>query len=724
MTERHLDSPADLLALAPELLGPERSVPGRSILFFGRPGRGKSTLARELVRAANRTAREVAILHADPGQPWGAPPATFSLVRFGPEARVEDRPPTSLAFVGSTDPMAVRLTALGEVLRLVRELRAVAPGAPLVLDACGLVATALGREWALRQAEAIQASHVVLVERARKDGEGEGETGHETGDRGELEALAELFRGRPGLELIRVRAAPEATPGGTSARRRHRGEALESWLARGATRQTVSLASLPVLGAPERGVAPADWKDRLVGLLDASGRTLTVGRVLEGTDDALSLLAPVAPGPVAALRVGDAAWDEATRTVTRRPFAERERPKSQGAFSVREKPQVHVPPFSAPGDERSKRAPGFQVHLANGLFGDPLVHLRPVRERDAVLFDLGRASSLPTKVLHRVGLVLLSHAHMDHFFGFDELLRSLLGTPREVSFVGPPGTAERIASRIGGYTWNLIEDRPSEPGTGRAISGLERRPPRFRITELRGDAAHGFALVPGRPLEDLGSRPAPDGLVHEARTFTVRATALAHRDIASLAYLVTERPRLAVRPEAVAARGLSPGVWLDRLKHAVAGQELEGTVDVGDGRRLPVRELARDLLLEREGQRVAYVTDSADIPSNRARIVGLARGVDLLICEATFTREDEDRARETAHLPAFAAAELAREAGVGRLLPFHLSPRYEDSPEQIFRELLGIFPRVQVPREIAERLALPPRDPDDLAPIEDEPGDA
>src|SRR6185295_7235315 len=98
---------------------------------------------------------------------------------------------------------------------------------------------------------------------------------------------------------------------------------------------------------------------------------------------------------------------------------------------------------------------------------------------------------------------------------------------------------------------------------------------------------------------------------------------------------------------------------------------------------------------------------------------------DLLICEATFAREDEARASETAHLPAFAAAEIAREANVGRLLPFHLSPRYEEDPERIFRDLLAIFPRVQVPREIAQRLGggnLPPIDDatdEDAAPTDD-----
>ncbi len=216
-------------------------------------------------------------------------------------------------------------------------------------------------------------------------------------------------------------------------------------------------------------------------------------------------------------------------------------------------------------------------------------------------------------------------------------------------------------------------------------------------------------VVPGSAPRFLGEKPAPRGLVFEAERFTVHAAPLEHRDITSLSYLVEERSRLAVRPEALSERGLSPGPWLDALKHAASRKE-DLELDLGDGRHARVSELSPDLLVERSGQKIVYVTDAADSPRNRQAIGELARDVDLFICEATFTRSDEDRARETAHLPAFAAAELAREARVGRLLPFHLSPRYEDTPELIFRELLSIFPRVQVPRELANRILPSERD--------------
>ncbi len=600
------------------------------------------------------------LLAADPGQPTIGPPAAFAL-----------SDPFLVSFVGSTDPMAVRLTALGELHRLSRmpeRAQQVEGAGPLLVDACGLVANAVGREWALRQIEALDATHAVLIE---KDAE--------------LEPLAKLIEHR--VKLYRSPPHPEAHSLNTRERRRRRGEALAKWLED--SEERLLPIDLPLLGAPERGVLGDDWVGRMVGLLDRQGGTLSIGYVLAVEEDELRVKVDrrerAAPH---SLRVGDAVWNAKARTVERRVFAEAPAPPPQGVFAIRTKPVFEIEPFAVSGDERSKRAPGFQVHLPNGIFGDPLVHLRPLRERDSVLLDRGRASTLPVKLLHRIGLVLLSHAHMDHFFGFDELLRALLGTPRSLTIVGPEGTGARVASRVDGYSWNLIE--------ADAEAHLPSMAPKFLVRELRGERLHETEIVPGSPPRDLGDKPAPRGVVFEAEKFTVRATPLAHRDITSLSYLVEERPRLAVRPEALRAKGLTPGPWLDELKHKAAKGERD--------------ELAKEILVDRPGQRIAYVTDAADSPENRAKIIELARDVDLFICEATFTKADEDRAKETAHMPAFASAELARDARVGKLMPFHLSPRYEEAPEVIYRELLAIFPRVHVPRELVNRIPPSERD--------------
>ena len=59
-----------------------------------------------------------------------------------------------------------------------------------------------------------------------------------------------------------------------------------------------------------------------------------------------------------------------------------------------------------------------------------------------------------------------------------------------------------------------------------------------------------------------------------------------------------------------------------------------------------------------------------------ANAVTLARGVDVLVHEATYRADQEERAVEYHHSTSVQAAETAREAGAGALILTHISARY------------------------------------------------
>ncbi|MGH7382805.1 MAG: ribonuclease Z, partial [Candidatus Methylomirabilales bacterium] len=74
--------------------------------------------------------------------------------------------------------------------------------------------------------------------------------------------------------------------------------------------------------------------------------------------------------------------------------------------------------------------PTFQMQLVNGRWEDPALFVRIRWARRALLFDLGSIATVSSGDLLRVSEVFVSHTHLDHFVGFDHLLRTVLGRDR------------------------------------------------------------------------------------------------------------------------------------------------------------------------------------------------------------------------------------------------------------------------------------------------------
>jgi len=63
----------------------------------------------------------------------------------------------------------------------------------------------------------------------------------------------------------------------------------------------------------------------------------------------------------------------------------------------------------------------------------------------------------------------------------------------------------------------------------------------------------------------------------------------------------------------------------------------------------------------------------------------------LLFIEAAFAQADAALALERAHLTTDAAGNLARQAGVRRVEPFHFSPRYSGQETRMLAEVMAAF---------------------------------
>lgn len=329
--------------------------------------------------------------------------------------------------------------------------------------------------------------------------------------------------------------------------------------------------------------------------------------------------------------------------------------------------------------------PRFYPALVNGRTGDPAVYVDLLMERRAILFDIGDIAALPGRAVLRLTDVFVSHAHIDHFFGFDQLLRLLVGRDRQLRIYGPEGFADRVAARLAGYTWNLAEryDTDLAFAVAEVGDGVVRRT-RFRLSNR-------FAR------EEEGEEALHDGVLRAEPSLSVRYAVLDH-GIPVLGFALQEAEHVNIWRNRVAEMGLDTGPWLTRLKRAIFDRLPDDTPIrarrlAGEAETFPLGELRQRLVSITPGQKVAYVTDVADTPGNRAAIVDLARGADALFIEATFVREDRAFAHARHHLTTTAAGEIARAAGVARVEPFHFSPRYSGREAEMIAEVEAAFRR-------------------------------
>jgi ribonuclease Z len=325
--------------------------------------------------------------------------------------------------------------------------------------------------------------------------------------------------------------------------------------------------------------------------------------------------------------------------------------------------------------------PSFHPSLVNGRFGDPALFVETLHQRGALLFDMGDLSQLSARDLLRISHVFVSHTHIDHFIGFDALLRICVGREKTIEMVGPAGFIDRVRHKLSAYEWDLVD---------RYDTDLV-----FSVTELLTESTGRRARLRFKRSfdpEGEGEIDLPNGIVASASGFEARATILDHHG-PCLGFAIAERAHANVWKNLLEERGLPTGPWLQELKRAVLeGVPGDRPIALPGGGTAPLAEL-RDIVTVTRGQKIAYVTDVADLPRNRAAIAALAEGADTFFIEARFAAADWVQARDRAHLTTQAAGEIARMAKARKVEPFHFSPRYEGEEERMLAEVAAAFHR-------------------------------
>jgi ribonuclease Z len=332
--------------------------------------------------------------------------------------------------------------------------------------------------------------------------------------------------------------------------------------------------------------------------------------------------------------------------------------------------------------------PSFQADLVNGVFGDPGVYIDLKFQNRAVLFDIGDVRELPTRKLLRVSDVFVSHTHMDHFAGFDHLLRVCLGRDWGVRLYGPPNFVDQVEHKLHAYTWNLVENY-----SGDFVITAHELLSDGRVRRARFRSMQRFYR------ETLPDVPSEEGLLLSNDTFRVRAKAFDHHGLPSLAYSFEEQQHINVWKNRLEAMGLPTGPWLTELKQRVrAGEPDDALIEVRwrtrEGERTEsysLGELKRRVLEFMPGQRVCYVTDVAGHEANRKELVRFLKDADIAFMEAVFLEQDAEHAARKAHLTAAQSGAIARAARVKSAIPFHFSTRYFGHQEALRAEFERSF---------------------------------
>ena len=268
------------------------------------------------------------------------------------------------------------------------------------------------------------------------------------------------------------------------------------------------------------------------------------------------------------------------------------------------------------------------------------------REGETILFDCGEGSQ---RQMMRYGVgfsfreIFFTHYHADHMLGVTGLLRTLGLQDRSapVLLYGPKG-AQRVL--------------------GAAITlGIERN--KF-------------------PVEILEVKPG-DRLARDEYDIVVFETD--HR-ADTVGFALVEHARLGrFNPDRARELGIPEGPLWGELHRGKP-------ITLPDGRTIGPSDLVG---APRRGRVLVYTGDTRP----HLGVIEAARGADLLVHEATFGGDEQDRARETGHSTAAEAARVAVEAGARRLALTHISSRYNRDAAELLAEAKAVFPETIIARD-------------------------
>lgn len=300
----------------------------------------------------------------------------------------------------------------------------------------------------------------------------------------------------------------------------------------------------------------------------------------------------------------------------------------------------------------------------------------PVRERnlsstalkyknELLLFDCGEDLQ---RNLIEAGLklnkplkILISHFHGDHIIGLPGLLFrfGLISRTAPLTIFGPRNL----------FLYLFVH---------RKVLGLKANYP-LRIVEIDND---NKKLIIFETLDSdipSGEKLLEDNVIFESDKYTLKYTEVDH-SVLTFAYSFVEKPRYGkFKPERANELGIPESRLWKKLQ--------EGEIIEFEGKKIdPLKEGI--VGPKRPGRKVTYSGDTVPCES----LIELGKNSDVLIHEATFSKELSDIALEKKHSTSIDAAIDAKKMGAKQLILTHISSRYQEDAVKLLDEAKEIFP--------------------------------
>jgi ribonuclease Z len=338
-----------------------------------------------------------------------------------------------------------------------------------------------------------------------------------------------------------------------------------------------------------------------------------------------------------------------------------------------------------------------QAKLVNGVSGDPALFCFFPLSGKALLLDAGNIEALSNKDILRVKYVCISHTHIDHFIGFDRLLRVHIPHQRPIHLYGPEGLAANVMGKLNGYSWNLLVDNQIT----------------FHVTECRPDGSLREVVITNEPrfVEKLVYDWKPAQLLTLEPGLQLSILPLEHGSIMSCTFSFAVARKNSIKMDVLAELGLKPGPWIAKLQDYLKSGEENRNLDI-EGKTYHVGTLGRKVCQIQPPYRFMYITDVSYSAENIVKLRARQEALDLLIIESCFREVDYPRAFSKKHLTTKQAALYATLLRAAVLETFHYSQIYGGQTEAEqgaeaqehfarFREL----PTAELNREMDQELA-------------------